>query len=68
MVVMEMLLKEKRSLDDDENGLYVKNIDEDGVKICEKCSDEGVYVYYSEIPLLVDLLSKYKEECNDKLL
>ena len=60
-----MMVKEKRQLDDDENGLYVKNIDEDGVKICEKCSDEGVYVYYSEIEDLINNLYHYKENYYD---
>jgi len=57
-----MLIKEKRNLDDDENGVYLKNVDEDGLQICEKEGKGEVYIYYSEIEDLIKLLKKYKEE------
>jgi len=60
-----MLLKEKRSLDDDENGLFLKNIDIDGVQICEKNGENMVYVYYSEIDDLINQLLYYKKEYYD---
>lgn len=57
-----MLVKEKKSLDDDENGIYLKNVDEDGLQICEKGGGGEVYVYYSEIEDLIKLLKEFKEK------
>jgi len=56
-----MLVKEKSCLDDDENGLYVQNVDADGVQIVEKDGQNAVYVYYSEIDVLIEKLRYYKE-------
>ena len=63
---MEMLLKEKRNLDDDENGLFLQNVDIDGLQIVEKEGGGMVYVYYSEVEDLINDLKYFKKEYYDK--
>ena len=61
-----MLLKEKRNLDDDENGLFLQNVDIDGLQIVEKEGGGMVYVYYSEVEDLINDLKYFKKEYYDK--
>ena len=61
-----VLVKEKNDIDDDENGIFLQNVDVDGVQICEKEGRGMVYVYYCEIPMLIEKLLYYKKEYYDK--
>ena len=53
-----MMDKEKVYLDDTENSLYIEAADEDGLHICEQIGDGKVYVYLSEIPVLIKKLQE----------
>jgi len=55
------MLKETRSFDDNENSLLFVPIDEDGFQIREIEGKGEVYVYYSEIPLLIEHLRRIAE-------
>jgi len=54
------LFKEKISIDEDENGLYAEKADIDGFHICECEGKHKIYVYYSEIEKMEQLLRKIK--------
>jgi len=42
-----------------ENSLHIKEADVDGIQIVETDTGNKVYVYYSELPLLINILKKY---------
>jgi hypothetical protein len=57
-ITHEKHCKEKHLLDDLQNGIYIEDADEDGVLIAEMEGDMKVYVYYTEIPKLVNILQE----------
>ena len=56
------MIKEKITLDDTDNTLLISPGDEDGFHIEETEGENRVYVYYSEIEKLMQLLRKTKYE------
>jgi hypothetical protein len=61
-----ILVREKRNLDDDENGIFLQNIDIDGLQIVEKNGENMVYIYYSEIDKLIKKLRYFKRKYYDR--
>jgi len=55
-----MKLKENIRVDDDPNGVFITPADVDGFLIKEIEGDGKVYIYYSEIGLLIDCLNKIR--------
>ena len=55
-----MKVKDVIRVDDDPNGVFIAPADVDGFFIKEIEGDEKVYIYYSEIGLLVDCLNKIR--------
>jgi hypothetical protein len=55
-------------IDQGENGLRIDHADEDGIHIVEAGSnphkENKVYIYYSELPRLIDALIKLNSTCN----
>ena len=54
---------EKIMLDENDNSLYAEPADNDGFHICEE-NNNRIYIYYSEIEKLEQLLRKVKYEWN----
>ena len=55
-----MKVKDVIRVDDDPNGVFITPADVDGFFIKEIEGDGKVYIYYSEIGLLVDCLNKIR--------
>lgn len=47
------------SIDNESNSLHIKEADIDGIHLIETETENKVYIYYSEIPLLINILKKY---------
>lgn len=47
------------SIDNESNSLHFKEADIDGIHLMETETENKVYIYYSEIPLLINILKKY---------
>jgi len=61
-----MQIGEKMQLDDTENTLHVEIADDDGFNICEE-NGSKIYVYYSEIEKLEQILRKVKYDRKNML-